>query len=141
MIAVHVALIFALTIMSTNPSHILIARNSRGHNPSASISGPTETHAAALGVFRMGVEGSPPGPWLLEEVSVDNEDPLLTSEFTTSDSEGGKPIEIQEEFTRNAKFPGTVKIIVEGTTFWFVHYTIRVAQTKANSRGNVRKGT
>ena len=37
------------------------------------------------------------------------------------------PIEIDETFTENSRFPGTVKIIVESTTFWYVHATGAVA--------------
>ncbi|OAX41125.1 hypothetical protein K503DRAFT_864081 [Rhizopogon vinicolor AM-OR11-026] len=94
----------------TNPSHILIARSSRGPtiNPSASLSSPTETHAAAAGIFRS--SGSP--PWFLEECETDD----LVTELSLYDSEEG--IEIDETFTSNGKFPGTVKIVVEGTTFW-----------------------
>lgn len=29
-------------------------------------------------------------------------------------------IEIDETFTKNSRFPGTVKIVVESTTFWLV---------------------
>ncbi|KAF7376074.1 hypothetical protein MSAN_00022200 [Mycena sanguinolenta] len=94
--------------MATNPSHILIARNSRGHNPSASLSSPTETHAAASGIFRS--SGSP--PWLLEECETDD----IVSELSIeSDDEA---IELDETFVKNSAFPGTVKIVVESTTFW-----------------------
>jgi hypothetical protein len=94
-----------------NPPQILIARNSRGPNnvnPSASLSSPTETHAAAAGIFRS--SGSP--PWLLEECETDD----LVTEFSLCDSEEG--IEIDETFTRKGRFPGTVKIVAESTTFW-----------------------
>jgi hypothetical protein len=94
--------------MTTNPSHILIARNSRGpNNPSASLSSPTETHAAASGIFR-----SSGPPWLLEECETDD----IISELSTDDDE--EAIDIDEAFTKHSRFPGTVKIIVESTTFW-----------------------
>ncbi|KAN0106952.1 hypothetical protein V8E52_010620 [Russula decolorans] len=97
--------------MTTNPSHILIARNSRGQSniTTASLSSPTETHAAAAGIFRSSA-GSP--PWFLE--GVDTEDAV--SEVSISDSR--EPIDIDEAFTKNSKFTGTVKIVVESTTFW-----------------------
>ncbi|KAF8210148.1 hypothetical protein K438DRAFT_1809078 [Mycena galopus ATCC 62051] len=94
--------------MATNPSHILIARNSRGHNPSASLSSPTETHAAASGIFRS--SGSP--PWLLEECETDD----IVSELSIEDDD--EAIELDETFVKNSVFPGTVKIVVESTTFW-----------------------
>ncbi|KAF9263439.1 hypothetical protein L218DRAFT_973213 [Marasmius fiardii PR-910] len=95
--------------MTTNPSHILIARNSRGpNNPSASLSSPTETHAAAAGIFRS--SGSP--PWLLEECETDD----IVSELSIDEDD--EAIELDETFTKNAPFPGTVKIVVESTTFW-----------------------
>src|ERR1700722_10128866 len=98
--------------MTTNPSHILIARNSRGpNNPSASLSPPTETHAAASGIFR----SSGSLPWLLELETDD-----VASELSIDD-EDDEAIEIEETFTKHSRFPGTVKIIVESTTFWFVH--------------------
>ena len=34
-------------------------------------------------------------------------------------------IELDETFTKNTRFPGTVKIIVGNTTFWFVRYPQR----------------
>ena len=97
--------------MSTNPSHILIARNSRGlNNPSATLSSPTETHAAAAGIFRSAV--SP--PWFLEECETDE----LVSDMSM-DGDFEDPIEIDSTFTKASKLPGTVKIIVESTTFWY----------------------
>lgn len=97
--------------MTTNPSHILIARNSRGpNNPSASLSSPTETHAAAAGIFRS--SGSP--PWLLEECETDD----IVSDLSIGDDD--EAIELDETFTKNCAFPGSVKIVVECTTFWSV---------------------
>jgi hypothetical protein len=99
-------------LMTTNPSHILIARNSRGpNNPSASLSSPTETHAAAAGIFRS--SGSP--PWLLEECETDD----IVSELSIDDDD--EAIEIDNAFTKHSRFPGTVKIVVESTTFWLVN--------------------
>lgn len=95
--------------MTTNPSHILIARSSRGNNnPSASLSSPTETHAAAAGIFRS--SSSP--PWNHQEYEA--EDPVTDLNLSDTD----KAIEIDQTFTRDGTFPGTVKIIVESTTFW-----------------------
>ena len=97
--------------MATNPSHILIARNSRGaNNPSAALSSPTETHAAAAGIFR----SSGSLPWLLEECETDD----IVSDLSTDDDE--EAIEIDEAFTKYSRYPGSVKIIVESTTFWYV---------------------
>lgn len=96
--------------MTTNPSHILIARNSRGlNNPAAALSSPTETHAAASGIFRS--SGSP--PWLFEDCEVDD----IESELSTEEDD--EAIDINETFTKNCRLPGTVKIVVETTTFWF----------------------
>ncbi|KAF8993696.1 hypothetical protein BDQ17DRAFT_1431548 [Cyathus striatus] len=95
--------------MTTNPSYILIARSSRGSgNPSASLSSPTETHAAAAGIFRS--SASP--PWFLEEADPDDN----VSELSIEDDD--ETIEIEDAFTRHSKFPGTVKIVVGSTTFW-----------------------
>ena len=149
--------------MTTNPSHILIARGSRGHNPSAALSSPTETHAAASGIFRNehnrdprarrlhhhssssrsqthsqtqanavnlgvstsgsgvtgggayghGIGGTMSGQWVIEESEADSEregDDM--SDAPTED------VELDPTFTREGRFPGTVKIVVEGTTFW-----------------------
>ena len=97
-----------VTTMATNPSHILIARNSRNnHNPSASLSIATETHAAAAGVFRSA--GSP--PWTAQEHEVD-------IALDASESEDDVSIDIDDTFTRHSPLPGTVKIVVESATFW-----------------------
>ncbi len=95
--------------MSVNPSHILIARNSRGlNNPSATLSSPTETHAAAAGIFRSA--GSP--PLYLEECETDDSvSDLGSDEFDNT-------IDMDPTFTKGAPFPGNVKIIVENSTFW-----------------------
>ncbi|CCM05061.1 uncharacterized protein FIBRA_07267 [Fibroporia radiculosa] len=90
-----------------NPPHILIARNSRGQggaNPSASLSSPAETHAAAAGI--LGSAGSPPR--YLEEES----DEMLSALSLDSD------FEIDPTFTETNPFPGTIKIIVESIAFW-----------------------
>lgn len=93
-----------------NPSHILIARNSgSSSNPSASLSFPTETHAAASGIFR--ATGS---PWCLEECEMDE----LMTPANSEDEEEEEAIDIHETFTKQNPLPGSVKIIVEGTTFW-----------------------
>ena len=98
------------TSMTTNPSHILIARNSRGlNNPAAALSSPTETHAAASGIFR----STGASPWLFEDCETDD----IISELSTEDDD--ESIEIDETFTKACRFPGTVKIVVESTTFWF----------------------
>ncbi|KIK62427.1 hypothetical protein GYMLUDRAFT_142603, partial [Collybiopsis luxurians FD-317 M1] len=99
--------------MSTNPSHILIARNSNNYysvsrgpnNPSASLSSPTETHVHAAAASASGIS-----PYLLSE-----SEPEEGAEETDG---GEEDIEIDETFTKQAKFPGTVKIVVENTTFW-----------------------
>ena len=95
----------------SNPSHILIARNSRGlSGPSAALSSPTETHTAATGIFRSA--GSP--PWSSEGCETDGS----VSELSMDEFED--PIDIDPTFTKNAKLPGNVKIVVESTTFWSV---------------------
>jgi hypothetical protein len=97
--------------MSTNPSHILIARNSRGLNaPAAALSSPTETHAAASGIFR----SSGSAQWFLE----DWEEEEIDSELSADEEEQG--IDIDQTFTKNCKLPGTVKVIVGSSTFWCV---------------------
>lgn len=101
----------------SNPSHILIARNSRGlSGPSATLSSPTETHAAAAGIFRSA--GSP--PWSSEAGDTDDS----ISEMGSDEFED--QIDIDPTFTKMAKLPGNVKIVVENTTFWSVcHYPVR----------------
>ena len=82
--------------MATNPSHILIARNSaRGApTPAGLISSPIETHAAASGIFRSAataaatVIGSP--PWLLEEVEAGED---LVPELHLDERGGGSSMD------------------------------------------------
>ncbi|KAJ3767363.1 hypothetical protein FB446DRAFT_793267 [Lentinula raphanica] len=100
--------------MSTNPSHILIARNSNNYysvsrgpnNPSASLSSPTETHVHAAA----SASGAGISPYLLSESEPE--------EGAEEADVGEGDIIIDETFTKDAKFPGTVKIIVENITFW-----------------------
>ena len=35
---------------------------------------------------------------------------------------GSDEVELDPTFTRQGRFPGTVKIVVESTTFWFVSF-------------------
>jgi len=94
---------------TVNPPHILIARNSgSSSNQSASISSPAETHAAASGIFR--TTGS---PWCLDECEIENLVPSINSEEDEDEA-----IEIHQTFTKQNPLPGSVKIIVEATTFW-----------------------
>lgn len=93
--------------MTTNPNHVLMTRNRGTHNPSASLSSPTETHAAAAGIFRS--TGSP--PWYLETGDDD-----AISELSTD--EECEPIEVDPAFTLRSELPGSVKVVVEATTFW-----------------------
>ncbi|CAL1706605.1 unnamed protein product [Somion occarium] len=82
------------------------------------LSSPTETHAAAAGIFRSAANStmrSNSPPWYLEECETDDED--LVSDMST-DGDDNDPIDLDETFTRNCKFPGSVKIVVESTTFW-----------------------
>lgn len=127
-------------LMTTNPSHILIARGSRGYNPSAALSSPTETHAAASGIFRNHAQpsnqnqaagsnvssnsghthsrsvGTSTSQWVIDESDAN------AGDEDEDASEIGKleDVQIDPTFTRGGRFPGTVKIIVEGTTFWCV---------------------
>lgn len=95
----------------TNPSHILIARNSRSpnHSQSSSISSPEVETAPASGIFRS--SGSP--PWHIEETSSTE-----ISDLEFASSEELEEVDIDETFTKCAKWPGNVKIIVENTSFW-----------------------
>jgi hypothetical protein len=96
----------------SNPSAVLVARSSRSpNNLSAALSSPTETHAAAAGIFRSSAS-SP--PWSFEEFEGEDVSELEVDD----DEEATEAIETDETFTRRARYPGTVKIVVEKTTFW-----------------------
>lgn len=130
---------------STNPNlapaHTLIARHPRTSMTHASLSSPTETHAAAAGVFprpqHHGTTGSPnwgddhngaPGSFgghnRNRSTSLSLSDLEETMEFAPgvvdgdSDEAGREPIEVDPTFRKDAEWPGTVKIVVEATTFW-----------------------
>ncbi|CCO29452.1 hypothetical protein BN14_03465 [Rhizoctonia solani AG-1 IB] len=96
--------------MSSNPANILIARSSRSSNTLSALV-PTETHAAASAIFP---RSSSSPPWLLEEAEVEDIDEVDASD-ENADTE---PIEVDITFRRDASYVGTVKIIVEATTFW-----------------------
>ncbi|KAG8707431.1 hypothetical protein FRC09_001826 [Ceratobasidium sp. 395] len=96
--------------MASNPANILIARSSRSSNTLTALV-PTETHAAASAIFP---RSSSSPPWLLEEAGVEDID-----EIEVSDDNGDtEPIDVDITFRRDASYVGTVKIIVEATTFW-----------------------
>jgi hypothetical protein len=97
--------------MSTNPSHILIARSSRSSQPHATLSSPTETHAAASGIFPR-TSSSP--PWLIEDFGQE----LTIDELELDDDPATGAIEVDPTFRKEASWPGTIKILVEATTFW-----------------------
>lgn len=96
--------------MSSNPANILIARSSRSSNTLSALV-PTETHAAASAIFP---RSSSSPPWLLEEAGVEDIDELEVSD----DNGDTEPIDVDITFRRDASYVGTVKIIVEATTFW-----------------------
>ncbi|KAG8960162.1 hypothetical protein FRC03_006992 [Tulasnella sp. 419] len=130
---------------STNlaPTHILIARHPRTSMTHAALSSPTETHAAASGsVFPRSTYLSwppetdhhhhhhPPsnGPGgghfnHNRDLSLSLSD-LDEMEFAPaagdgdSDESAREPIEVDETFTKNARWSGNVMINVEATTFW-----------------------
>jgi hypothetical protein len=129
--------------MATNPSHILIARNSArgGPNPAGLLSSPIETHAAASGIFRSGnggatttVIGSP--PWLLEEVEVVGGEDAAAAVVPELALEEGGEIEVDPTFRENSSFPGRVKIIVESTTFWCASCSYRLPYIYIYNRKN-----
>jgi hypothetical protein len=102
----------------SNPSAVLVARSSRSpNNLSAALSSPTETHAAAAGIFRSSA-ASP--PWSFEECEEEE-----VSELDVEEDESNASIEVDETFTRKARYPGTVKVIVEKTTFWCADFSRR----------------
>ena len=109
----------------SNPAHILIGRNNRAssaspyasssaslHQHHSSPADPLQSTIAASGTFpRQSV--SP--PWLFEEM---NEDEYDDTHSGREDGEEAIPIDIDPTFTRGGRWPGTVKIVVEATTFW-----------------------
>ncbi|KAG9030488.1 hypothetical protein FRB95_003883 [Tulasnella sp. JGI-2019a] len=135
------------------PVHMLIARHPRTSMTHASLSSPTETHAAAAGIFprpqpNHALAGSsstpPPNNWAEDpthgaaghhgrtrSTSLSLTDLEEVMEFASpdgdrdSDDTGREPIELDPTFMQDARWPGTVKIHVEATTFW-VHREVLV---------------
>jgi hypothetical protein len=110
----------------SNPAHILIGRNNRtsSASPQASSSAsahhqhhsspadPLQSIVAASGTFPR-QSASP--PWLFEEI---NEDEYDDTHSGCEDGGEAVPIDVDPTFTREGRWPGTVKIVVEATTFW-----------------------
>ncbi|KAG8904477.1 hypothetical protein FRB99_001689 [Tulasnella sp. 403] len=108
----------------------------------ATLSSPTETHAAASGIIPRSQHAIPGGSspnWNDDQsnpagvfsgnghnrnqsASLSFSDLEETMEFANpdrdSDETGREPIEIDPTFEKNAQWPGTVKVVVEATTFW-----------------------
>ena len=78
-----------------------------------SISSLEVETATALGIF----PSSGSLPWLIEECRSTDVSEL---EFASADDLADITIEVDETFIKRARWPGSVKIIVESTTFWCV---------------------
>ena len=109
----------------SNPAHILIGRNNRTssspqasssasvhHQHHASPADPLQSTIAASGTFPR-QSASP--PWLFEEI---NEDEYDDTNSGREDTGQAIPIDVDPTFIREGRWPGTVKIVVEATTFW-----------------------
>lgn len=109
----------------SNPAHPLIGRNVRAssaypyalssaspHQHHSSPADPLQSTIAASGTFPRQFT-SP--PWLFEEM---NEDEYEDTYSGREDGEEAIPIDIDPAFTRDGRWPGTVKIVVEANTFW-----------------------
>ena len=110
----------------SNPAHILIGRNNRTvsssphaassaspHHHHSSPADPLQSIIAASGTFPR-QSASP--PWLFEEMNEDEHD-----NTNSGREDGGEatPIDVDSTFTKEGRWPGTVKIVVEATTFWY----------------------
>jgi hypothetical protein len=110
----------------SNPAHILIGRNNRTfsssphtsssaspHHHHASPADPLQSTIAASGTFPR-QSASP--PWLFEEMIEDEHENTYSCR-----EDGGEaiPIDVDSTFTKDGRWPGTVKIVVEATTFWY----------------------
>ena len=78
-----------------------------------SISSPEVETAAASGIF----PSSGSLPWLIEESGSTDMSEL---EFASVDDLADIAIDVDKTFIKRARWPGSVKIIVESTTFWCV---------------------
>lgn len=108
------------------PSHILISRSSRSSQAAhATLSSPTETHTAVAGIFPR-TSTSP--SWALD----DGPESRDAEESDSFDEQQTEPIDIDTTFSKDAAWPGTVKINVEATTFWCVKlYEVLIGQAHA----------
>ncbi|KZO95562.1 hypothetical protein CALVIDRAFT_482720 [Calocera viscosa TUFC12733] len=111
-----------MTSVSSNPSHILIARSARSPT-GPSLSSPTENHTPAMGVFphphhsRRSVS-SPSWANVEDSGSGTEADSYEHVHHSESGMDDGEEIEVDSTFRRDADWPGTVRINVENTTFW-----------------------
>ena len=78
-----------------------------------SISSPEVETAAASGIFPS--LGSL--PWLIEKSGSTDVSEL---KFASADDLEDIAFEVDETFIKHARWPGSVKIIIESTTFWYV---------------------
>ncbi|PVG00322.1 hypothetical protein CPB86DRAFT_701424 [Serendipita vermifera] len=106
------------TSSQQNPSHILIARSSTSLSPTETLTTPaTASGFLPRSSIKSGVNASP--PWVLHEVSLGSsgEEGL---ESTEGEDGSTSPIELDETFlgASGSRWPGTIKIVVEATTFW-----------------------
>jgi hypothetical protein len=121
---------------SSNPSHILIGRHTRGTHPSTS---PIETHAAATGVFRLASAAAALGSPPLGELALLEDDEVPELDVT---EDNGGVIELDPTFVRDARLPGSVKIVVESTTFWYGYPLLQVvwrADERLHATGVIRR--
>lgn len=102
-----------------------------GHRRSTSHGGERAGDTTGLGIpgFGSGSSGSGSSSaggnsgnqgWFLEELDSDDS----VSAFGSGDElgcNGADSVELDQTFTRQCRFPGTVKIVVESTTFWCVY--------------------
>jgi hypothetical protein len=93
--------------------------NNNNANGSVSVLGfGSGSNASASGSSSAGGSGGNQG-WFLEELDSDDS----ASAFGSGDEygvSGADSVELDPTFTQQCRFPGTVKILVESTTFWCV---------------------
>ena len=98
----------------TNPSHLLLLRSSRSTQPvraQPTIVPPISSPPLSAASFRH--SGSPPVASFYTSDSSEDGDNSLTEEQIED------PLQVDSTFLQDAVLPGTVRITVESTTFWF----------------------